>query len=56
VKPISLVDESRTRHFLSSCFGEIFYVNEELDVRLRFFAKVLKMNALSGYPSGKELQ
>ena len=56
VEPIQVVDDFRTRQFLSSCFGEIFYVNEELDIMLSFFAKVLKMNALSGYPSEKELQ
>ena len=56
VEPISIRDDSRTRHFLSSCFPEIFCVDEELETRMRFFAKVLKMNALSGLPSERELQ
>ncbi|MBR3520746.1 MAG: DnaJ domain-containing protein [Paludibacteraceae bacterium] len=56
VEPISIVDDPRARRFFSSCFSEIFYVDEELEIRMSFFAKVLKMNALSRRPSGRELQ
>ncbi len=59
---ISIDDDPRAREFFRSCFGNIFfdYVDDlcdgEYDLRLKFFARVLKRNASEYRPYVKERQ
>ncbi len=59
---ISIGDNTRACEFFRSCFGDIFSEQEddvhedEYDLRMKFFARVLKRNASANLPCEKECQ